>query len=88
MNMFTIAAAVQADHRAYVMSLAEDRDVVLAAEDRAKLKRHGSNAEEAEGSSGEGVGAAKKQKGPTASNAETDESSGDGGAAANAEQVR
>jgi hypothetical protein len=60
------------------------------ADDRAKLKRHGSDAEEAEGISGEGVGAAaaKKQKGPTASNAETDESSGDGGAAANAEQVR
>jgi hypothetical protein len=57
-------------------------------EQRESLKRHGSDPEEAEGSSGEGVGAAKKQKGPTASNAETDEGSGDGGAAANAEQVR
>ena len=61
----------------------------LAEVERAdNLKRQGREAEEAEGSSGEGVGAAKKQKGPTASNAETDESSGDGGAAANAEQVR
>ena len=57
-------------------------------EQRASLKRLGSDPEEDEGSSGEGVGAAKKQKSPTASNAETDDSGGDGGAAANAEQVR
>ena len=55
---------------------------------RAALTRHGSNAEEAEGSSGEGVGAAKKQKGDAArANAETDGSSEEGGEAANADQV-
>ena len=75
--MAEIEADVQADNK-----------VMLEKAERASLKRLGSDPEATEGSSGEGVGAAKKQKGPTASNADTDDSGGDGGAAANAEQVR
>ena len=40
------------------------------AEERANLKRHGSDADATEGSSGEGGGAAKKPKGGEAANAE------------------
>jgi len=56
--MFTIAADVQEDH---LMRLKEER---------ANLKRHGSDADANEGSSGEGGGAAKKPKGGEAANAE------------------